>query len=100
MNKQREITLTNTNQPTTITDNIGFKSLVDAWKYADVWDKFDLIYDTQHDVPQRLCDYTIIRCDDPNEQFGILLKMTPCIARNGGSNAYFGKKLLAKVRLN
>lgn len=92
--------MTNPIQPTTITDNVGFKSLVNAWKYADVWDKFDLIYEGQSDVPQRLCDYTIIRSDDPDEQYGILLKMTPCIARSGGSTVYFGKKLLAKVRLN
>ena len=87
-------------QPTTITDNAGFRSLVNAWKYADIWDRFDLVYDGLSQVPARLHDYTVIRSDDPQEPYGALLQMSPGIAANGGSGALLGRKLLAKVRLS
>lgn len=87
-------------QPVTITDTPGFASLVNAWRYADIWDRFDLVYDGIGSVPERLHDCTIIRSDDPTEPFGVLLQMPPNSVHSGGSQAYTGRKLLAKVRLD
>ena len=88
------------NLPATITDNAACKSLVNAWSYADVWDSFDLVYDDKSAVPARLHNCTIVRSDDPNEPFGALLQMTPENAQGKDVKNYFGKKLLAKVRLS
>ena len=92
--------MTTTTQPATITDNTGFRSLVNAWKYADIWDKFDLVYNGVREVPERLHDYTIVRSDDPAEPYGVLLKMPPAVAAPGNVQSYLGRKLLAKVRVN
>ena len=87
-------------QPTMIVDNSGFNSLVTAWKYADVWDSFRVVYDKLDDVPERLRNYTIVRNDDPSEAYGALLQMPPSGAKLGDAASYLSRKLLAKVRLN
>ncbi len=86
--------------PATIIDDAGFKCLVDAWKFADIWDKFDVIYDSKPDVPERLRAFTIVRSNDPSEPYGVLLQMSPATAMTHDHASYMSTKLLAKVRLN
>ncbi|MEO0904365.1 MAG: hypothetical protein AAFX89_06285 [Pseudomonadota bacterium] len=89
-----------TEGPATIVDGAGFNSLVNTLKYADVWEKFDLIYNTKRDVPERLHGFTIVCSDDPAEPYGVLLQMAPPCANTTPRVAYTGQKLLAKVRLH
>lgn len=88
--------MTTQSEPTTITDNAGFQSLVQMWKFVGMWDDFSVVYDDMGEVPARLRNYTVVRSDDPNEPYGALLQMTP---PNGAAPSLIGKKLLAKVRL-
>ncbi len=88
------------NLPATIIDDAGFQSLVNAWKFADIWDQFDVIYDGKPDVPARLHGFTIVRSNNPQEPYGVLLQMCPKQAKTDDGPQYMGKKLLAKVRLN
>ncbi len=88
------------NLPATIIDDTGFNRLVNAWKFADIWDKFDVVYDSKPDVPERLHAFTIVRSTDPNEPYGVLLQMSPAAAMTQDRASYMSKKLLAKVRLN
>jgi hypothetical protein len=98
--QQMERDVTDTKLPATIVDDAGFKSLVNAWKYAEVWDSFDLVYDGKPNVPARLHDYTIVASNDPKEPYGVLLQMSPVSAAGDAHTNYAGKKLLAKVRLS
>ena len=91
--------MTKQSEPTTITDNAGFQSLVQTWKYVDMWDNFGVVYDDLREVPQRLRSFTVIRCDDPSEPYGALLQMAPPNATGEAAPSFIGKKLLAKVRL-
>ncbi len=92
--------MTDANLPATIIDDAGFNYLVNAWKFADIWDKFDVVYGSKPDVPERLRAFTIVRSTDPNEPYGVLLQMSPAAAMTHDRASYMSKKLLAKVRLN
>ncbi|MEO1641583.1 MAG: hypothetical protein AAFU41_20330 [Pseudomonadota bacterium] len=91
--------MTTHNQPATITDNAGFQSIVQTWKFVDMWDNFNVVYDDLGQVPQRLSSFTVVRSDDPNEPYGALLQMAPPQMSGEAAPSYVGKKLLAKVRL-
>lgn len=98
--QRMERDVTDTKLPATIVDDAGFQSLVNAWKYAEVWDSFDLVYDGKSNVPARLHNYTIVASNDPKEPYGVLLQMSPASAAGDAHTNYTGKKLLAKVRLS
>lgn len=89
-----------TGLPTIIKDEKCYDTLINAWKFAGVWDTFGLVYDGMSDVPERLTGFVVVTSKDASEEYGILMQITPEQVNMSNSDNLMKQKLLAKVRLN